>query len=147
MEDGKNESGTRRGFARWKTTAFITRPVAKLQKAPARSASCRGLCTAPYAGWAMRAAKFAQALLYESILARECLFVGGCESGGIHAANFRSPYRRNSPEHCARVEVAARAPFESAGGMQHRWGRDRDRCSNLHHFMKCQDCMIDFDAR
>jgi|SRR5580704_5188830 hypothetical protein len=28
-----------------------------------------------------------------------------------------------------------RAPFERAGGMQHRWGRDRDRCSNLHRFL------------
>ena len=37
----------------------------------------------------------------------------------MHAANFRSPYRRNSREHCARVEVAARAPLERAGGMQH----------------------------
>jgi hypothetical protein len=42
---------------------------------------------------------------------------------------------RNSRGHCFRVEVAAIAPFERAGGMQHRWGRDRDRCSNLHHFL------------
>ncbi len=34
-----------------------------LQKAPARSAACRGPCAAPYAGRAMRAAKFAQTLL------------------------------------------------------------------------------------
>ena len=37
--------------------------------------------------------------------------------------------------------------LSAQGGMQHRWGRDRDRRSSLHHYMKCQDCMIDFDAR
>jgi hypothetical protein len=62
------------------TTVFVTLLVAKT---PARSAACRGLCAAPYAGWAMRAAKFAQTLLYESILARECLFVGSCDSGRL----------------------------------------------------------------
>src|SRR4029077_3083904 len=40
----------------------------------------------------------------------------------------------NSREQYSWVEVAARAPLERAGGMQHRWGRDRDRCSNLHRF-------------
>jgi hypothetical protein len=34
----------------------------------------------------------------------------------MHAANFRSPYGRNSRGHCFRVEVAARAPFERARG-------------------------------
>jgi hypothetical protein len=34
-----------------------------------------------------RAAKFAQTLLYESILARECLFVGGCDSGRAHVGH------------------------------------------------------------
>ena len=45
------------------------------------------------------------------------------------------------------VKVAAIAPLERAGGMQHRWGRARDCCSNLHRSRNCQDCMIDFDAR
>src|SRR5580704_4528158 len=61
---------------------FFLASAPLVAKAPARSAACRGLCAAPYAGRAMRAAKFAQALLYESILAQECLFVGRLQQRG-----------------------------------------------------------------
>jgi hypothetical protein len=44
---------------------------------------------------------------------------------------------RDPRGHSFLVEVAARAPLERAGGMQHRWTRDRDRCSNLHR-PRCQ---------
>jgi hypothetical protein len=43
--------------------------------------------------------------------------------------------------HSFSVEVAGRASLERAGGMQHRWGRDRDG-SNLHLYIKRQESMV-----
>src|SRR5580700_10560680 len=69
------------------TTVFVTLLVAKT---PARSAACRGLCAAPYAGWAMRAAKFKFAQTHfptnqywhENV----CLWAG-CHSGRMRAGH------------------------------------------------------------
>jgi hypothetical protein len=99
-----------------------------LQKAPARSAACRGLCAAPCAGRAMRAAKFAQTLLYESILAQECLFVGRLQQ--------RGRARRPQKHHCmvlfdADIRLWWRLLSDlafppSASYTPHRCGRDRE---------------------
>jgi hypothetical protein len=56
-----------------------------LQKPRQGVLACRGLCAAPYAGRAMRAAKFAQALLYKSILARSAQAVAASPGAGAHA--------------------------------------------------------------
>src|SRR5580704_4322317 len=136
MEDGKSESATRRGFARWKTTAFITRLVAKK---PRQGVLLAGACVRLSAlGRAMRAAKFAQTHTFVRINIGTRMFVlwTVATADACTSVTERSLWWRNWRAHFARVEVVAIAPLERAGGMQHRWGRDRDRCSNLHRFFK-----------
>jgi hypothetical protein len=68
-------------------------------------------------------------------------------AGTCTLAIERSLCGPNCRSHSNRVEVAAIASLERAGGMQHRWGRVRDRCSNLHRcFMNCQ-IIIDLSRR
>src|SRR5580700_11146302 len=69
---------------------FFLASAPLVAKAPARSAACRGLCAAPYAGRAMRAAKFKFAQTHfptnqywhENV----CLWAG-CHSGRMRAGH------------------------------------------------------------